>query len=453
VAIVVTKAVMTDEGEGGRALVIARDLDGVPAGGQFSVPAGALITPLAREEATARRIHFVEAPPRGTAAAGAGTVAIGADHGGYKLKELLAAHIRDLGHTVIDCGTDSDKSVDYPDFAHAVAQLVAQGRAWRGVLVDGAGVGSCMVANKVPGVRAAMCPDEATAVNSRSHNDANVLTLGAALIRPEAARHVVDVWLATPASTGRHARRVGKIMEVERLYAQKAIAASGGNGGNGAGRELSRLIDHTLLKPDATRDEIARLCEEARSYGFATVCVNPTHVKRCAELLKGSGVAVCTVVGFPLGATSTESKVYEAEKAIRDGATEVDMVANIGGLKSRDYELVERDIASVARVCHAAGAILKVILETALLDDKEKVAGSHLAKIAGADFVKTSTGFGPGGATVEDVALLRRVVGPDMGVKASGGIRTYEDARKMVVAGANRIGASASVEIAQGAQS
>ncbi len=214
---------------------------------------------------------------------------------------------------------------------------------------------------------------------------------------------------------------------------------------------LSHLIDHTLLKPDATQDEIAQLAYEARKYGFASVCVNPSYVKLCSDLLKGSDVVVCTVVGFPLGATSTEAKVFEAQKAVRDGATEVDMVINVGALKSRDYELVERDIASVARVVHAGGAILKVIIETALLTDEEKVAASQLAKVAGADFVKTSTGFGPGGATAEDVALMRRVVGPKMGVKASGGIRTYADAQKMVAAGASRIGASASVKIIQGA--
>ena len=212
---------------------------------------------------------------------------------------------------------------------------------------------------------------------------------------------------------------------------------------------LAHMIDHTLLRPEATQDQIARLCYEARKYSFASVCVNPGNAKLCAQLLKGSNVLVCTVVGFPLGATSTETKVFEAQQAIRDGATEVDMVINIGALKSRDYELVERDIASVARTCHADNAILKVIIEAALLADEEKVAACQLAKVAGADFAKTSTGFGPGGATVEDVALMRRVVGPTMGVKAAGGIRTYEDAQKMIAAGATRIGASASVKIMQ----
>jgi deoxyribose-phosphate aldolase len=212
---------------------------------------------------------------------------------------------------------------------------------------------------------------------------------------------------------------------------------------------VAHFIDHTLLKAEATHDEIAQLCYEARKYQFASVCVNPTNVKLCGELLEGSGVPVCTVVGFPLGATPTEVKVFETQQAIRDGATEVDMVINVGALKSRDYELVERDIASIARVCHAGNAILKVIIEAALLTDEEKVIASQLSKVAGADFVKTSTGFGPGGATPEDVALMRRVVGPSIGVKAAGGIRTFEDAQKMIAAGASRIGASASVKITQ----
>lgn len=215
---------------------------------------------------------------------------------------------------------------------------------------------------------------------------------------------------------------------------------------------LGHLIDHTLLKPEASQDQIAQLCFEARKHGFASVCVNPTHVKLCADLLKGSGVPVCTVIGFPLGATPTDVKVFEAQQAIRDGATELDMVINVGALKSRDYELVERDIASIARACHAGNALLKVIIEAALLTDEEKVVACQLAKVAGADFVKTSTGFGPGGATPEDVALMRRVVGPSIGVKAAGGIRTYADAQKMIAAGASRIGASASVKILQEAE-
>ena len=215
------------------------------------------------------------------------------------------------------------------------------------------------------------------------------------------------------------------------------------------GAEVAALIDHTLLKPDATQDQIAQLCYEARKHGFAAVCVNPAHVKLCAQLLKGSPVHVCTVVGFPLGATPPEVKSYEAQQTLDDGATEVDMVINIGALKSKDYALVERDIASVARTCHAGGAILKVIIEAALLTDEEKVIACQLAKAAGADYVKTSTGFGPGGATLHDVALMRRSVGPELGVKAAGGIGSYEEAKAMVAAGATRIGASAGVKILQ----
>lgn len=213
---------------------------------------------------------------------------------------------------------------------------------------------------------------------------------------------------------------------------------------------LAHMIDHTLLKPDATQDEVAQLCYEARKHNFASVCVNPSYVKLSSELLEGSGVEVCVVVGFPLGATPTDGKVFETQQAIREGASEVDMVINVGALKSRDYELVERDIASIANACHADNAILKVIIEAALLTDEEKVVACQLSKVAGADFVKTSTGFGPGGATIEDVALMRRVVGPTMGVKAAGGIRTFEDAQKMIAAGASRLGASASVRIIQG---
>lgn len=215
------------------------------------------------------------------------------------------------------------------------------------------------------------------------------------------------------------------------------------------GPGIAKMIDHTLLKPEATQDQIAQLCYEAHKHGFAAVCVNPSYVKLCGELLQGTPVHVCTVVGFPLGATPPEVKGYEAQQAIDDGATEVDMVINIGALKSKDYALVERDIASVARVCHAGGAILKVIIEAALLSDEDKVIASQLAKAAGADYVKTSTGFGPGGATVHDVELMRRAVGPEMGIKAAGGIKSYEDAKAMVAAGATRIGASAGIKIVQ----
>jgi deoxyribose-phosphate aldolase len=216
--------------------------------------------------------------------------------------------------------------------------------------------------------------------------------------------------------------------------------------------DIAGMIDHTLLKPDATADQIAQLCYEARKYKFASVCVNPTHVKLCAELLQGTTVKVCTVIGFPLGASSAEVKAFEAETAIHDGATEIDMVINIGAIKAGDHTLAAKDIHEVVRVGHAHNALVKVIIETALLTDEEKVTACLLSKEAGADFVKTSTGFSGGGATVEDVALMRRVVGPEMGVKASGGVRDYDDAEKMVAAGATRLGASAGVKIVQGAK-
>jgi len=213
---------------------------------------------------------------------------------------------------------------------------------------------------------------------------------------------------------------------------------------------LAKMIDHTLLKPDATQQEIAQLCFEARKYGFASVCVNPSWVPLCAQLLQGSQVKVCTVIGFPLGATSSESKAFETETAIRQGATEIDMVINIGALKARDLETVAKDIRGVVNAAHAKNIIVKVIIETALLTDEEKTIASLISKEAGADFVKTSTGFAGGGATVQDVELMRRTVGPQMGVKASGGVRTYEDAASMIKAGATRIGASAGVKILQG---
>jgi len=216
---------------------------------------------------------------------------------------------------------------------------------------------------------------------------------------------------------------------------------------------LARMIDHTLLKPDATSDQIAQLCFEARKYHFASVCVNPTHVKLCAELLKGSDVKVCTVIGFPLGATAPEVKAFETRVALENGATEIDMVINIGALKAGETDLVARDIRGVVEVAHAAKALVKVIIETALLTDEEKVIACLLAKEAGADYVKTSTGFSGGGATVHDIELLRQTVGPSIGVKASGGIHTHEEAEAMVAAGATRIGASAGVKIIQGGRS
>jgi deoxyribose-phosphate aldolase len=237
--------------------------------------------------------------------------------------------------------------------------------------------------------------------------------------------------------------------KVRAVVAAGAARVTSGLGVVPAEAGLAALIDHTLLKPDASEAQIAQLCHEARTHHFAAVCVNPAHVRLCAQLLKGTPVRVCTVVGFPLGATPPEVKAYETQQTLDDGATEIDMVINIGALKSQDYALVARDIATVVATARAGGAIVKVIIEAALLTDEEKVIASKLAKEAGADFVKTSTGFGPGGATVHDVALMRRAVGPSMGVKAAGGIRTYADAQKMIEAGATRVGASASVKILQ----
>jgi len=210
---------------------------------------------------------------------------------------------------------------------------------------------------------------------------------------------------------------------------------------------IAALIDHTILKPEATRADVTKICREARQYSFASVCVNPYWVPLVRAELSGSPVKVCSVVGFPLGATSTEAKAAETLAALRSGAQEIDMVINVGALRSGDNEAVKFDIQQVVKPSHEAGAIVKVILETALLDDNQKAVACLLAKQAGADFVKTSTGFGPSGATAHDIALMRSVVGPGMGVKASGGIRTLEDVQTMTAAGATRIGASASVKI------
>ena len=216
--------------------------------------------------------------------------------------------------------------------------------------------------------------------------------------------------------------------------------------------DVARYIDHTLLKPEATEVEIDVLADEAKEFGFASVCVNPTWVKRSAERLRGSDVKTCAVIGFPLGANTPEIKAMEARRALRDGAREVDMVINVGALKSGDYDLVRRDIEKVVDAAHEGGAIVKVILETSKLTDEEKVVASALAKDAKADYVKTSTGFGGGGATVFDVALMRETVGPDIGVKASGGVRTAEEVEDLIAAGATRIGASAGVQIISGTE-
>jgi deoxyribose-phosphate aldolase len=216
--------------------------------------------------------------------------------------------------------------------------------------------------------------------------------------------------------------------------------------------ELARMIDHTLLKPEATREQIVALCEQALEHDFAAVCVNPVYVPLCHSLLGETDVQVACVAGFPLGATLPEVKAYEAQRAIAAGATEVDMVIHVGALTDKAYAYVVEDVATVAQACHARGAVLKVIIEAALLSDEQKIAACYLSQLAGAGYVKTSTGFGPGGAQVRDVALMRRTVGPRMGIKAAGGIRSYQDALAMISAGATRIGASAGIRIVQQAR-
>jgi len=425
-------------------------------------------------------------------------VALGADHGGYDLKTILAAHLQKAGHQVEDVGTSSREAVDYPVFARAVAQAVSAGRADVGIVIDGAGIGSCMVANKIPGVRAALAYDLSSARNSREHNDANVLTLGASLIGTGLAQQIVDTWLSTECTEPRHLNRVAMFDEeigdlnlssqdmdrvVDRLHqilgpitgAEPAGDSVGDNpeaarefvrlGATGLttvapaerpGRipdDLARYIDHTLLKANATEEQVRKLCAEALEFNFRSVCVNPTWVSLAADLLRGSQVLTCTVVGFPLGANEPAIKAMEARRAIRNGAREIDMVINVGALKSGNDELVLRDIRAVVEDCVDGNAVCKVILETALLTDDEKRRASELAKAARANFVKTSTGFSTGGATVSDVALMAKVVrGAGMEVKASGGISSYEDARAMIEAGATRLGASASIGIVQEAK-
>ncbi len=213
-------------------------------------------------------------------------------------------------------------------------------------------------------------------------------------------------------------------------------------------KDVARYIDHTLLKPDADRDLLEKLCAEARLHNFFSVCVNSSNVRLAASFLAGSGVKVCAVVGFPLGAGTPAAKAFEAREAVRCGADEIDMVMNLGAMRSKDYSLVMEDIAKVVKA--VPGKTVKVILETGMLTQEEKIVACSLAKVAKATFVKTSTGFGPGGATVEDITLMRHIVGPDIGVKASGGVRSYDDAKAMMTAGANRLGCSSSVAIVTG---
>ncbi|MEW9500473.1 deoxyribose-phosphate aldolase [Jeotgalibacillus marinus] len=212
---------------------------------------------------------------------------------------------------------------------------------------------------------------------------------------------------------------------------------------------IAKMIDHTLLKPEATNEQITELCQEASEHGFMSVCVNPTWVSLASKLLEGTDVKVCTVIGFPLGASATETKAFETKQAIEDGATEVDMVINIGALKSMQFDVVQQDIQAVVDAAKG-NALTKVIIETSLLTEEEKVRACELAVAAGTDYVKTSTGFSTGGATVEDIQLMRKTVGAEIGVKASGGVRSTEDANQMIEAGATRIGASSGVKILQG---
>lgn len=273
-------------------------------------------------------------------------------------------------------------------------------------------------------------------------------------------QHLIDVIVSELAATGArpHTRcRCHAVLDdccPDRLRSVIDAGASrvGVHAMGGAPAEVAALIDHTLLKPDATQQNIEELCREAAQFKFATVCVNPVWVALAARSLSTSGVGVCSVVGFPLGATTADVKGYETRRAIFDGAREIDMVINIGALKSGDLRTVERDIEAVTAPCRECGVLSKVIIEAALLTDDEKVTACTLAKAAGADYVKTSTGFGPGGATAADVALMRRVVGADMGVKAAGGVRDLQGLQAMVAAGATRVGASAGVKIVQQAR-
>jgi deoxyribose-phosphate aldolase len=260
-------------------------------------------------------------------------------------------------------------------------------------------------------------------------------------------RGIVPAAGAAPRACGCHAVPEDCCPARMRPIVDAGAARIGLHARGGAPSAVAALIDHTLLRPEATRADIEQLCREAAEFQFATVCVNPAWVAACAAWLRATPVAVCSVVGFPLGATTADVKQYESRRAIFDGAREIDMVINVGALRSGDLRCVERDIEAVTSACRERGALSKVIIEAALLTDEEKVTACTLAKAAGADFVKTSTGFGPGGATVADVALMRRTVGLEMGIKAAGGVRDLAALQAMVAAGATRVGASASVKI------
>ncbi|MDB6058489.1 MAG: Deoxyribose-phosphate aldolase [Verrucomicrobiales bacterium] len=422
-------------------------------------------------------------------------IAIGSDHGGFELKSQLLGFLRDKVMSVVDCGTHSKDAVDYPRIAYTVGRLVASGQANRGIMIDGAGIGSAMAINKVNGARAAACYNVALAKNSREHNDANVLTLGSGQTNFELAQQIVEAFLTTECVEDRHKKRVALINAIENgpievgphqatllgstgeqvkviqpelenvgasdmdkitkrvqelLAAQAATTVPTPSGPAISIKEIPNLIDHTILRPDTNKSDIEQLCKEARQYKFFSVCVNPTWVTLARQLLDGSGVKVCCVVGFPLGAQPPETKAMEARAAIRQGAKEIDMVINVGALRSGDDELVLRDIRAVVEACRDGSAKCKVILETSLLSNAEKQRACELAVKARADFVKTSTGFSTGGATVEDVSLMSRIVrDKGMYVKASGGVRSYADLRAMVQAGATRIGTSSGIKIMQ----
>lgn len=413
-------------------------------------------------------------------------IALGADHGGFEMKEQIAAFLKAQGHTVLDCGTFSKEAVDYPRFAFAVASQVAGRACDVGIMVDGAGIGSAMTANKVKGVRAAACYNEALARNSREHNGANVLTLGAGQTSMADAQAIITAFLSTELTEERHRRRVQLIDAVEQ-GTYKPDTPKGGSGTRSADLDLSaqdvekianrvkellsgsgtaptlaiklspqtlaKMIDHTILRPDATKADVEKLCKEAVEHGFFSVCVNSSYAAFAAKLLKGSDVKLCCVVGFPLGAQPPDIKALEARKAIREGAKEIDMVINIGALKSGENDLVLKDIRAVVEACKDGRALCKVILETSFLSDEEKVRACELSMKARADFVKTSTGFSSSGATAEDIALMARTVAPKkLGVKASGGVRSYADAMKMIAAGATRIGSSNSVKMLEEAR-
>lgn len=403
-------------------------------------------------------------------------IAVGSDHGGFGLKQELIPYIRTKGHTVVDCGTHDTSAVDYPRIAQSVALRVAAGDCDFGIVIDGAGIGSAMAANKVKGVRAAACYNEALANNCREHNGANVLTLGSGQTDLTMARSIVDVFLSTECTAARHLKRVQLINDIDanrltpnlmeenvnlspqdidkiaqrvkELLAPDGHAAGGDAAGSLTEKELANMIDHTCLKPDATQADISKLCNEAIEYGFYSCCVNSSFAKFAHSLLKGSSVKLCCVVGFPLGAQPQQIKAMETRQAIRDGANEIDMVINIGALKDAHYDLVENDIRAVVESCKERNILCKVILETCLLTDPQKEKACELCMKARADYVKTSTGFSSGGATVADIALMSRMVkAKGLGVKASGGVRSYEDAINMINAGATRIGASSSINI------